>query len=155
MDAEDITKIIMSKYPEPAPVGNDDQWSIEGSDGLYAYRQGTQVIIYAPSNSNIYAMNDSSYLFSDKDGVTLKEFRRLRNIEGLNNLNTSNVEDASHMFKNCKSLEYVDLSVVDTGSIKDLTGTFESCEALREVNLLGCVTSHREVDANGLPKDVV
>ncbi len=63
------------------------------------------------------------------------EMKSLTAIEGLENLNTSEVTDMSMMFRRCSSLTTLDLSSFDTQSVTDMSCMFDSCEGLTSVNL--------------------
>ena len=59
----------------------------------------------------------------------------LTSIEGMEYLNTSEVEDMSYMFSSCESLTSVDLSTLDTSSATDMMGMFLQCYSLKELDL--------------------
>lgn len=59
----------------------------------------------------------------------------LISIEGLNNLNTSEVTDMTNMFRGCKKLLSLDLSNFNTAKVKSMIGIFESCSSLTELDL--------------------
>ena len=62
-------------------------------------------------------------------------FDNLRNIEGLQNLNTSKVTNMANMFKGCSNLSMVDVSNFDTSKATDLTGMFQGCEGLEVMKI--------------------
>ena len=62
-------------------------------------------------------------------------FTKLTTIEGIHNLNTSNVTNMSHMFFNCKSLTSLDLSHFNTGNVTDISRMFTSCSSLTSLDL--------------------
>ena len=55
-------------------------------------------------------------------------FRSLTKIEGINNLNTSNVTNMSDMFLDCESLTSIDVSKFNTSNVTDMNGMFYNCE---------------------------
>ena len=59
----------------------------------------------------------------------------LISIEGLNNLNTSEVTDMANMFRGCKSLLSLNLSDFNTAKVKSMIGIFASCSSLTELDL--------------------
>ena len=111
---------------------------------------------FKKADYSIQTMND---LFSD--------LGNLETVEGLGNLNTSeltsvnklfywrtsllsvdftgfdisNVTDMGYMFYGCSELTEVDLSGLNTSNVTDMSSLFESCENLTNVNLSGINTS--------------
>ena len=65
------------------------------------------------------------------------DFVSLKDITGLENLDTSNVTDMSRMFYNCSSLTELDLSAFDTGNVTDMSMMFERCSSLSTLDLSG------------------
>ena len=63
---------------------------------------------------------------------------KLETIEGLQNLDTSQVLEADRMFKGCKSLESLDLSVLDMSSLKSASTMFSNCSNLKTLKLFQC-----------------
>lgn len=59
----------------------------------------------------------------------------LTKIEGIENLNTEEVTDMSHMFYNCTRLQNIDLSHFNTAKVKDMNNMFNGCAALKEIDL--------------------
>lgn len=59
----------------------------------------------------------------------------LTSIEGLENLNTSEVVNMSAMFGGSKKLTALDLSHFDTGKVTDMSQMFAECEGLTSVNV--------------------
>jgi len=58
---------------------------------------------------------------------------KLKEIKGINNFKTSKVKSMWHMFKECKSLEYLDLSNFDTSNVKGMWLMFSGCSKLKEI----------------------
>ena len=59
----------------------------------------------------------------------------LKQIEGLENLNTSEVKDMSGMFSDCPSLTSLDLSHFNTQKVTDMGGMFSGCSGLTSLDL--------------------
>ena len=59
----------------------------------------------------------------------------LRQIEGLEYLNTSEVKDMSDMFSVCKALTSLDLKNFNTQNVTNMSGMFYNCSALTSLNL--------------------
>ena len=62
-------------------------------------------------------------------------FKALTNIEGLQNLNTSEVKRMAGMFDGCSTLTSLDLSNFKTEKVNDMNSMFEGCSALTSLDL--------------------
>ena len=65
----------------------------------------------------------------------------LTTIEGLENLNTSEVTDMSFMFSGCSSLTELNLSNFNTSAVKNMWGMFSGCSSLTSLNVSNFNTS--------------
>ena len=65
----------------------------------------------------------------------LFSYTALTAIEGLDNLNTSEVTDMSYMFYGCSRLKEITLSNFNTEKVTKMEGMFYSCSGLKELNL--------------------
>ena len=83
-------------------------------------------------------------------------FWNLKHIDGMENLNTSEVTDMSSMFAYCSSLDSIDVSRFDTSKVEDMEGMFYACSSLAELDLSsfdisqGCATSTLLKDCTSL-----
>lgn len=59
----------------------------------------------------------------------------LTSIEGLENLNTSDVTSMDHMFYKCEKLRALDLSGFNTEKVEDMSDMFSNCKNLETLNL--------------------
>ena len=59
--------------------------------------------------------------------------QKLREIKGINKLNTSLVNDMLGMFQNCNEIEYLDLSNFDTSKVTNMGYMFNKCYNLKEI----------------------
>lgn len=59
----------------------------------------------------------------------------LTSIEGIENLNTSNVKYMNEMFGQCSNLETLDLSHFNTEKVGNLSNMFNGCTKLRDLNI--------------------
>ena len=59
----------------------------------------------------------------------------------LSHFNTSNVENMNSMFEACTNLEEIDLSKFDTSQVTDMSYMFAGCESLKELDLKNFNTS--------------
>ncbi|HFD6483046.1 BspA family leucine-rich repeat surface protein [Enterococcus hirae] len=71
----------------------------------------------------VVAPEDSAYLFSS-DLTGSKYLNNLTEIEGLNQLDTSNVTNMSYMFKEMSNLTSLDVSSFDTSKVTDMSYMF-------------------------------
>ena len=82
---------------------------------------------------------DSS--FADARPTTTKDWFvamfDLTSIEGMENLNTSEVTNMKGMFSLCRNLESVDVSGFDTQKVTTTNGLFNECNSLQSVDLSG------------------
>ncbi|MBR2674500.1 MAG: BspA family leucine-rich repeat surface protein [Mogibacterium sp.] len=64
-------------------------------------------------------------------------FRDCKSLQSLDvsGFNTSSVTDMSRMFDGCQSLESLDLSSFDTALVRDMRLMFRGCKSLRNINL--------------------
>ena len=89
----------------------------------YAYRKEiTKVIFLDP-----ITVNRTKGMFSG--------FENMTQIEGLDKLNTENVEDMEGMFDKCSSLESLDLSHFNTANVKCFDCVFSACSSLKSLDL--------------------
>ena len=66
----------------------------------------------------------------------------LTEIDGLNNINSSELTDMSYMFYGCRALESVDFSKFDTKNVTNMASLFEQCEKLETIDLSGFDTKN-------------
>ena len=59
----------------------------------------------------------------------------LKVIKGMENLNTSEVTNMSHMFYHCDALPAVDLSHFNTAKVTDMNSMFSECASLTSLNV--------------------
>lgn len=59
----------------------------------------------------------------------------LTSIEGIENLNTSNVKYMNEMFDQCSNLETLDLSHFNTEKVGNMSNMFNGCTKLRDLNI--------------------
>lgn len=62
-------------------------------------------------------------------------FSKLTKIEGIENLNTSNVTEFSNMFEKCSSLTSLDLSSFNTANVTTMYHMFTDCSSLESLDL--------------------
>ena len=66
----------------------------------------------------------------------------LKEIQGISNLNTSEVTIMSGMFNSCSSLTSLDVSKFNTSNLKEMTGMFYACSSLTRLDVSNFNTSN-------------
>ena len=134
-DKNTITKItIADSY---TITGNEtESWDASSlQDGsVMCYVNGTELTV-AGNKTNVVAHKNSSYMFSSSDAS--KYFINLKNIVGLNYLDTSIVTNMNHMFKGCSNLASLDLSSINTSNVTGMEYMFHLCKNLKAVDVSG------------------
>ena len=114
--------------------GKDQGWGYTWDAGIGSLDasftdQLTQIVI----DPGVIANQNSRGLFS--------HLRELKTIQGLENLDTSQVTDMSLMFGKCESLTSLDLSHLDTSQVTNMSGMFWQCRGLTNLDLSNWDTS--------------
>jgi len=89
---------------------------------------------YINTEGKVKANSNSSWLFG--------RFEKLTAIEGLENLDTSEVMDMHSMFVLCGNLTTLDLSHFDTSQVTDMLYLFNGCSSLTTLNVSNFNTSN-------------
>lgn len=98
------------------------------TNGLGVYREQITECVIDPSFAN--------YKSRDMEGMFIN-WRNLKSIQGLENLNPSMSSTMRCMFYGCSSLESLDLSGLNTENVTDMYGLFSRCTKLTSLNLSG------------------
>ena len=135
MDREQIAAIYFQNKKEN--IGKD-AWDVsEEQDGsIMAWTEQKEdglLDLYIAANGNIIARN-ASFMFWG--------YRQLKNIFGLEFLQTDQITDMSYMFNDCKSLESLDLSYFDTSQVTSMKFMFTGCGSLESLDLSHFDTSN-------------
>ena len=103
----------------------------------------------------------SSYLISldltdfDSSNVTnmrilFNKCKRLKEIKGIEKLNTKNVIDMEGMFQYCTELDYLDISNFDTSKVESMAFMFNHCEKLKELKGLNKFITNNVTTTEGM-----
>ena len=65
--------------------------------------------------------------------LLFNESHKLKEIKGINNFNTINVNSMKAMFQECNELKYLDLSNFNTSNVTDMGFMFNECHKLKEI----------------------
>ncbi len=99
------------------------------TDGKPEWSQYADKILKASFDSSFVDARPTSCSFWFVD------CKKMTEIEGLENLNTSEVTSMYEMFYNCERLASLDLSHFNTANVTNMQGMFWSCECLKELDL--------------------
>ncbi len=130
-----ISSIVIEptiNIPEGIEKGKSWDMSANGDKTVMAYIEddGTQTDNYKlhiQGTDQVYANKDSSYLFDS--------FTSLKNIEGIEHLDTSKVENMNYMFNNCTSLESLEVGHFDTSNVITMVRLFHECSKLTTLSV--------------------
>ena len=71
-----------------------------------------------------------------------QEFFNLKQIEGIENLNTENVTSMSNMFKACSDLAELDVTHFNTANVKNMSNMFGNCSRLTSLDVTNFNTAN-------------
>ena len=102
--------------------------------------------------SNIVSLDLSNF---DTSNVTdmyrmFNKCYKLREIKGLNNLNTNKVTNMSALFQCCKEIENLDLSNFNTSQVTKMGGMFSGCNKLKEIKGIQNFITNNVIDMNSM-----
>ena len=137
---EDIYIFLNKKEITINPINN----SYRIPSGYFKKKGNYDIkIIINPRISYISFQNNSNLLSVDLSKLKISKIKSmhkmflgcttLKEIKGINDLNTSNIEDMSSMFEKCHNLENIDLSSFDTSNVENMELMFNECPNLKEI----------------------
>lgn len=123
---------------------------VSGSTVTFYYDENMTDADYSPgdmrevANSITMAVFDSSFTEARPTSTRFwfYECENLQSIEGMSNLNTSNVTDFYCMFGGCSSLTSLDVSNFDTSNATSLVAMFTGCSSLTNLDVSHFDTSN-------------
>lgn len=104
--------------------------------GWYDYRAEIERVVFDPAFANARPTTCNGWFY---------EMTKIKDIEGLKYLNTSEVTGMKAMFAYCAGLTYLDLSTFNTGKVTGadgMRGMFAGCSGLTSLNLSGFNTEN-------------
>ncbi len=125
----------------------------DGDEGVVAWMDGeTMKVSSQVSGQKVVAASDSSFMFAQKESLSLINFSNLDfyNVTNMDSmffaasgltsldltpLNTSNVTNMSDVFSNCINLTNLDLSSFKTNKVTDMSGLFYHCPSLTSLKV--------------------
>lgn len=119
-------KAMTLKFQENEELG-DNACLVEGGTSLKSAGLPTNEIesIVIDESFKSYKPTSLQRLFSYCTALT--------KIEGVENINTADVENMSYMFSNCSSLKTLDLSSLNTEKVNTVAGMFSDCNQLESL----------------------
>ena len=122
----------------------DDQKSTRSGMGIGPFAYGSNRDWYLDVSSITTVKFDASFAGYSELTSTANWFDDCTNlsaIQGIENLNTTNVTDMHFMFSDCSSLTSLDLSSLKLSKVTSLRMMFQGCSSLTNLNIEGWDTS--------------
>ena len=126
---DDATKTLTFKYEEKETLGTKEYELNRGTSfpaWCDLHKSEITKAVFAPSFAEARPTT-CAYWFSS--------CKKLKNIEGIEFLNTEKVEDMGGMFNECICLENLDLSKFDTKNVTNMRNMFYNCQKLKTLDL--------------------
>ena len=126
---DDATKTLTFKYEEKETLGTNEYKLNRGKNfpvWCDLHKSEITKAVFAPSFAEARPTT-CAYWFSS--------CKKLKNIEGIEFLNTEKVEDMGGMFNECICLENLDLSKFDTKKVTNMRNMFYNCQKLKTLDL--------------------
>ena len=126
---DNATKTLTFKYEEKETLGTNEYKLNRGTSfpaWCDLHKSEITKAVFAPSFAEARPTT-CAYWFSS--------CKKLKNIEGIEFLNTEKVEDMGGMFNECICLENLDLSKFDTKKVTNMRNMFYNCQKLKTLDL--------------------
>ena len=126
---DDATKTLTFKYEEKETLGTKEYELNRGTSfpaWCDLHKSEITKAVFAPSFAEARPTTCAYWFGSCK---------KLKNIEGIEFLNTENVKDMRGMFYECICLENLDLSKFDTKIVTNMRNMFYNCQKLKTLDL--------------------
>lgn len=98
----------------------------------YQLNDDVTKVVFEPAFADARPTSTSMWFF---------DMSNIKEVIGINYLNTSEVTDMMCMFYGCSSLQELDLSSFDTSNLTNLNGTFYNCSSLKSLDVSSFDTS--------------
>ena len=126
---DDATKTLTFKYEEKETLGTNEYKLNRGTNfpaWCDLHKSEITKAVFAPSFAEARPTTCAYWFGSCK---------KLKNIEGIEFLNTEKVKDMRGMFYECICLENLDLSKFDTKNVTNMRNMFYNCQKLKTLDL--------------------
>ena len=103
--------------------------------GKYVLESNRVIVFHKRLNSikHIKNIDTLNFQFCTMLDSLFANFTELESIEGLENIDTSNVLSMNWTFSHCHSLEYLNLTNWNTSNVKHMCCTFNCCKSLEHI----------------------
>ena len=126
---DDATKTLTFKYEEKETLGTNE----------YKLNRGTSFPAWCDFHKSEITKAVFAPSFAEARPTTCAYWfgscKKLKNIEGIEFLNTEKVKDMRGMFYECICLENLDLSKFDTKNVTNMRNMFYNCQKLKTLDL--------------------
>lgn len=122
-------------------IDNNGVLNISGGVAEQPYDRSTakSVVPWIEYKDKITQVNFNGKVTFTGSSIWLKklfaEYSELNSVNGMGNIDTSQVTNIGEMFLNCKKLKDVNLSDFDVSNVNSMQNIFAGCESLTNVNL--------------------
>ena len=126
---DDATKTLTFKYEKKETLGTNEyelNWGTNSTKWCDLHNSEITKAVFAPSFAEARPTTCAYWFGSCK---------KLKNIEGIEFLNTEKVKDMRGMFYECICLENLDLSKFDTKNVTNMRNMFYNCQKLKTLDL--------------------
>ena len=129
LDMSEITKVVFTKEK---PLKYDEKWyaNLTDTEDLMGYRDGTVVYVVG---ERIYFNPRSAYLFAAENSYGDKLWYNLKEIEGLDFVNTSLMTNCSLMFYKNMGVKELNLESWDMSNVRNVSFMFAGCLNLEKL----------------------
>lgn len=129
LDMSEITKVVFTKEK---PLKYDEKWyaNLTDTEDLMGYRDGTVVYVVG---ERIYFNPRSAYLFAAENSYGDKLWYNLKEIEGLDFVNTSLMTNCSLMFYKNMGIKELNLESWDMSNVRNVSFMFAGCLNLEKL----------------------
>ena len=114
-------------------LNNEGLWEA-GGRAWNDYYNIITTVVFDPSFANCTTITSTNSWFCSMINMT--------SVSGLENLNTTNVTDMSHMFRDCRNLVNLDVSGFKTDNVTNMWYMFCNCSALQSLDVSGFNTEN-------------
>ena len=136
---DDYIDTTLGEYTDYGDVSHKVDYYTEsrmGPEKLYGVYPGwIDENIYMPANSKIKRIIIHDKIAPIKTAYWFAGCNQITSIEGIENLDTSNVTDMTCMFRYCNNLQSIDLNNFDTENVTNMYSMFDGCSKLTSLNL--------------------
>ena len=128
------TKVLTYHYDVNRPKHDGIVDLVSNKLNYSKYYQEAEKVVIEPA-VQMKSLTDMEFFFGGVVGGNDKSLEKVKKIEGLNYINTSDVTNYNFMFWEMKSIDSLDLSSFHVENATSMEGMFDGCNSLKYVNL--------------------